>query len=445
MAGGVVQTFSGSTVSGQQTARDRANQRRGQRVGLVVVVMALLAGLTICSCGWLLFNSGLFAPGFTFGPGQRDATETPSVASTATGAGHSATPTQLASSGTPTPTATAIAVLTPTPDPRFTTVAFLVASQQISSPGGITACPSGCNIPGQSYTNYQTFSVSNVQSTFFPQTKVTGTIKATNVSATKNWQANNFVFSGNGYSCDPQDVFVPAGSSANFPCTVHITSPSSVPAGTIAGSVSGTSVTYTNPQALNGDAHWQVTAGDCGNAIADTQNQGTPWGTSWVNSQLSSGWQLAHSPPDFFWSDGQCPQNQQIQYFDASSVTHVSDAAFNPADARSLASTRLNGQVPSGYTLKPGSATTCNPSVMNLSGATISLTCSDSGLAILTWTESMKAQLAASVAGKSQSQALDICNHTSGVKPGSCVITINGGSATLPSSTSLIMVQANSP
>jgi hypothetical protein len=273
---------------------------------------------------------------------------------------------------------------------------------------------------------------------------VTGTIVATNASGTQNWVVSGYIFSGQGYSCDAQDVFVGTGSSASFPCTIPITSPSSLPAGTIAGTVSGTQVTYSNPQPLNADAHWQVTAQDCANAIADTQNQGKTWGTNWMNSQLPSGWQLGHSPPDFSWSSVQCPQNQQIQFFSASSVTHASDAAFNPADARMLASTRLNGQVPSGYALKSGSATTCTPSVTGLSGGAIGLTCSDSGLAILIWSSGMKEQLAANLAGKTKSAALTICNGTSGVQAGSCVITIGGGKDTLPSSTGLIVIQANS-
>jgi hypothetical protein len=320
-----------------------------------------------------------------------------------------------------------------------------VTSQHLAPPRQMTACPSGCNLPGQDYRNSKTFSVSNVQSTFFPQTKVTGTVVATNSSGSKSWTASGYAFCGHGYCCEPQDVFVGPNSSVSFPCAVDITKPSSLPAGTIAGSVSGTQVSYNNPQPLDGNAYWQVTAQDCANGFAATQQQGTTWGTQWVNAQVPPNWQLAHQPPDFSWSNVQCPEGARIEFFNASSVTTVSDAAFSPADAQSLALARLNSQVPAGYTLQSNSVTVCTPKVSGLTDGTISLSCSDTGRAIRTWTDGMKAQLAANVAGKSKGAAQTICNGTSGVQAGSCVITLPAGDTSLPTDASQIKIQANEP
>lgn len=457
MAGGVVQTFSGTALASSGQEQRKRDQKRSRRARIIAAVTGLIAALLLCTCGVLVFAPLLQSPGFAFNPGTRQATETASMP-TVGGDGTGATPTATTAAGNanvpPPPNPT------PTPNPLGTTVAFTLASQQISSPGKMTGCQSGCDIPGQQYTKQQQFTITNVQSTYFAQTKVTGNITVTNKSNTQSWSVSNYAFTGNGYSCEPQSAFVASLSSQTYPCSVDITSPQSLPPNTISGSVAGTQVTYANPGSLDTNAYYKVTVQDCATAYSNsggtgTFDQGIVWGTSWINAQKPSGWQLAAAPPAFVGSNASCPQNKQAQYFDASSTTRVSDAAFNPADAQSLALKRLTTQsVPTGYALRSGSATTCSPTTSpwtwngdpSTGPPPIDIQCADTGLAVYSWSSAMSAQLAASLAGKSKSEALSICNSTAGVGPGGCVITINDGDhATIPSSTGQIKIQASQP
>jgi hypothetical protein len=314
----------------------------------------------------------------------------------------------------------------------------------------MTACASGCDINGQYYTNSQSFNSGQRQSTLFPQTTLSGTIVATNNGSTE-WGPLNYSFSavvgGVLYTCQPVPVDVPPGGSTNYPCTIFASSPQQIAANGIQGTVSGTQVTFTNPQPLFGNGHWQVTSSDCNSAISATQQSGQQWGTSWVQSQVPSGSQLALSPPIFTLSQQQCPLGQQIQFFTASSTTQVDDGAFVATDAQAAALARLNNSVPAGYVIQQGTTTVCNPQGTGLQGGTtVLLTCSDNATAVYNWTQSMKAALAQQVAGVSKTQATTVCNSATGVKSASCVITINlGGGSTMPTDTSVIVIQANLP
>ena len=471
MAGGVLQTFSGDALESDEEKKKK--RRQTWRTRAIAAGLALLVVLVVCSCGWLVFTPFLQSPGFVFNPGTRFATATvpaPTLTANATADGSGGSGGTGSGSGNgggnggggagtpivpPPPGSTATPAPTPTPAPNSSTVAFLLAKQSVSSSPGMTACPSGCDLTGQNYANQQTFTVSNVKSTYTSQTKVTCPSSTPNCLLVTNkgntsWHPSSYSFSGGGYTCEAQGVFVGPNSQSRFPCNVDITSPQSLPANTISGAVAGTQVSYATTTSLDTNAYWQVTDQDCANAFSNAQgtgtaDQGTTWGKNWVSSQLPGGWQLATNPPSFSFSDVQCPQNATQQYFNASSMTHVNDAGFNPADARNVAASRLVAAVPSGYTLKAGSATSCNPSVTGWSiGNPINLQCGETGTAVYSWANSMSDQLAAAVAGKSKSDALAICNGTTGVQSGSCVITINGGDgATLPTSTSKIVIQAN--
>jgi hypothetical protein len=421
------------------------------RTRAVALALAFASLLLACTCAALLLNPALQHNGYPFGLGNIFATQTTYAASSTPG--KVATPTSTTSSrgaaATPTTLPRGGGGPTPTPNPGSATVAFFVASQQITSPGSMTACPSGCTINGQYYQNSQSFNSGQVQSTFIPQTELTGSILATN-SGSSEWSSSGYAFSGGGYTCQSQPVDLPAGTSNTYGCTIFASTPPEIAANLINGTVSGTGVTFTNPNPLFGNGQWQVTASNCTSALSITYQSGQQWGTQqvqqWMQQPGQSGMQLALSTPVFSHSNQQCPQGQQIQFFSASSTTTVQDGAFVATDAQNAALNRLNSSVPAGYVTKQGTIQECNPSGTGLQGNTVLLTCSDKATAIYNWTQAMKASLAQQVASKSKSQATTICNGTTGVASNSCVLTIDlGNGSIMPTDTSVIVIQANIP
>lgn len=444
--GEAVQHFSGSAISSR--TRPRAQDRRARALALATAGIAIILA---CACTAVLLDPALQRNGFPFGLGRQVQTQTVLAASATPGGGTpsatSTTPTATSGSGSGgTPP-------TPTPLPTGATVSFFVASQHItSSPTTMTACASGCAIPGQTYHNSQPFTSPPTQSTQIPQTQLSGTITAMNNAKTGVWTATDYSFSGHGWTCNPVNVSVPAGTSAHYTCSINASSPQELAAHTISGIVSGTQVTYDNPQPIVGNGGWEVTQSDCDSAEAATQqSQGIPWGRNWLNNQpLPANWMFAlasNSGAPYSISNPQCPVTQPIQTFTVTITTNVDDGSFSIPAAQSLAASRLNGQIPAGYVLKPGSASTCTPTSTsyNAGNQTSSLTCADSGLAIYNWTGALKAQLASSLVNQSQSQATATCNQATGVQANSCNVTIAGGSPTMPPTTNDITIDANIP
>jgi hypothetical protein len=308
---------------------------------------------------------------------------------------------------------------------------------------------------GNVYQNSQSFDSGQIQSTLIPQTELTCNlcIVATNNGASP-WvvPAPGYAFSGGGYTCQPVPVNVPAGTSANYTCTIFASIPPLIPVDVITGTVTGTQVTFTNSTPLVGNGGWDVTAADCTSAYSITYQAGQQWGTQqvqqWMQQPAQSGMQLALSTPVFSHTNNQplCPQGQPVQTFSVSSTTTVQDGAFVATDAQNAALNRLNSSVPAGYVLKQGTIQVCNPSGTGLQGSTILLTCSDGATVIYNWTQAMKAALAQQVAGQSKSQAITLCDSATGVAANSCVVTINlGNGALMPTDTNLIVIQANIP
>jgi hypothetical protein len=326
-------------------------------------------------------------------------------------------------------------------------VAFTAANQRLTYTNDLTSCPSGCDGVGQTYGASQTFS-KQASASQVTQTALSGTIHVVNNSS-GDWSVSNYSFSGGGYSCNPRTVNVLAGGQANYSCFISVSSPSSLPAGTIAGTAAP-NVTFTQPAALVGNGFYQVTSADCQAALNDTKsNQGVAWATSWQSGQsIPSGWQWAKSAPSTAFSNDSCPSGQQQASpfnFTASSTTTASNNAYNPSAAQSLARSRLNGQLPSGYAWKSGDPSSCAVTVKGSSGSKVTLACAAAGTAVYAWTDALKADFAAKLLSKSKDDALAVCNSAPGVQANSCAITLRDNATSLPNAAKDVTIQVNQP
>lgn len=348
----------------------------------------------------------------------------------------------------PTPTATSTPLPTPTPlVPTAATITFTTISTTRSSSGTMTSCPKGCNITGATYGSSKGFSGS-YSATFVSQQHLFGA-GAIHVTTNQLWAQSGVVFSGGGFSCEAVDVNVSVGSPADYDCRVTATSPSTLNAGTIHGTADNGHATFTQPIALTGDAHYTATSGDCSSAFSDLHSQGNSWASSW-NAGLSipGGWRIARGSPRVTYSNNSCPQGQTTaSTFTASSTTNASNGAYNPGAAQSLASVRLAGTLPGGYSWIYSTWTTCSPSFKGVDNSNkVTLSCSDSGTAYLVWSTSAKNSLAGKIAGKSKDDALAICNKTSGVGGKSCSISIIGGNGQeMPASAGALTINPKIP
>lgn len=392
-------------------------RRRGRSV-LALLLLLLMLVLLVGSIGFVLINSPFKTP----------------IAASAT-----ATPTMM---GTPTDTPSP----TPIPPPTAAKVALSPTTQQFSSAGGMTSCPSGCDITGNSYSHSENAS-NSFAATQQPQSELDGTIHVVNNSSI-DVTATNFVFTGGGYACDPRTFTVLKNKSLDVSCHIGLTSPSSIAANTIHGNVNGNAqVPYTQPAVIQGNGYYFT---DCTSANATLE---APYDQAWANGYMAgqsvpSGWKLALSQPKLSYTNLSCTYQQQSGPFNftASVTANVNDAAYNPGAAQSVAGSRRANLLPSGYLW--ASRTGCAPNVTGVDGSNkVSLNCSASGTAYYNWTSDAKANLAAAVAGLSKTAALDICNkHTNGVAANSCSISITGGDGTLlPASASVVTIQVNGP
>jgi hypothetical protein len=404
----------------------KGNGRRGRRTWLLLLALALLV-LALSSTAGILTG---YIPQLTgFG-------------------NHSGGP-GLGILDLPTATATATALPTPTPlVPTAATITLTATSTGRSSSGSMTSCPHGCNILGNSYTSSKGLSGSYAAS-LIEQSHLSGTIHVVN-NSTSTWSATDYQFSGGGYKCAGQNVSVPKNTSLDYTCFIGGSSPNVIPKGTIHGTPA-TNVTYTQPNDLVGDAHYQVLSGDCSAAFGGLHDQGKSWAQSW-NAGLSvpSGWRLTSGSPKISYSGDSCPTGQQQTSafnFTASSTTNARNAAYNPAAAQALASSRLDSTLPNGYAWLYSTRTTCSPSLKSVDGNNkVTLSCSDSGVAYYIWTSTAKSSLAGKIAGHSKSQALATCNKTTGVKSNSCSISIIGGDGSqMPQSAGALTIVAKTP
>jgi hypothetical protein len=329
-------------------------------------------------------------------------------------------------------------------------VTFTAANQRLTLTSDVTSCPSGCDITGQTYSASQTFS-KQAPASQIQQTALSGTIHVVN-NGPGDWSVSSYSFSGGGYSCNPRNIYLVQGAQADYSCFISASSPSSLAADTIVGTanVSSPNVTFTQPAALQGNGSYQVTSADCQAALNNAKNtQGVAWAASWQAGQaIPGGWQWAQSAPSTAFSNDSCPSGQQQATafnFTASSVTTASNNAYNPAAAQSLAKSRLNGQLPSGYAWRSGDPSACTVAVKSSGGSTVTLTCPTTGTAVYAWTDSLKADLIAKMLSKSKDDALAACNSAPGIQPNTCVVTLHDNATVLPDAAKDVTIQVNQP
>jgi hypothetical protein len=394
--------------------------RRALRRTLLVVLLILLLALGV---GYVALSPSLDLPAPPLGS---DATQF-------TGGQHSVT----ATTGAPIANTAAV-------------VAFTTANQRLTFTNDVTSCPSGCDITGQTYSASQTFS-KQASASQIPQTALSGTIHVVN-NGPGDWSVSSYSFSKDGYSCNPRNIYLVQGAQADYSCFISASSPSSLAAGTIAGTanVSSPNVTFTQPTALQGNGSYQVTSADCQAALNYVKNtQGVTWAASWQAGQsIPGGWQWAKSAPSTAFSNDSCPSSQQQATafnFTASSVTTASNSAYNPAAVQSLAKSRLNGQLPSGYVWRSGDPSACAVAVKSNGGSTVALTCPAAGTALYAWTDALKADLIAKLLSKSKDDALAACNSAPGIQPNTCVVTLRDNATVLPDVAKDVTIQVNQP
>jgi hypothetical protein len=359
-------------------------------------------------------------------------------------------PTQVPTSpvGPPTPSATSMPpTVTLIPRPTTTTVAsagsltFTDQSQQFSGPATLTGCPSGCSFPTESVNGSTQEGAWQSATGYSPQTQLSGSVSIfyeCTAGVTCSGKPIYFVgaVSGGGYTC-PVNRRMPAGTSFTIGCTLYVSSPSSLPAYTIAGrldNIGGDSTLYLqwyNQNAFYGNGYTYVTQADCNNALTAAANDGWTWISATWNS-ASNGKIVARTSSNSengwtCWPQVGAQANGTTGTLDA----YISNGlVYAPSDAINAAHTALAAAQPAGWNWIYTSPA-CYPTTAWVSGNSVGANCEDSALAVYPWSSGDKAGLAQSVAGQSISAAESICNGYAHVA-GNCVASSNSGNTMPP-------------
>jgi hypothetical protein len=262
---------------------------------------------------------------------------------------------------------------------------------------------------------------------------------------------SNWYPSGGGYSCiDPISFTLPAGGAQDQPCAVSVNNPSgntTIPTHTLQGAVPGLSnVSFDQTAPLVGNGHYQVRQQDCAAATQTAHSAGASWAQQWMSQQsLPSGDAWAYSGAQVSYSNDSCPVNQYISTFQATTTVTTRNVRYTPGAAVAQAAARLDAALPTGYVWKASSKAACSPALSGVSGATVTVTCAASGEAVFNWSTAMGDQLAATLAGKSATDAEAICNATPGVASNSCHVQLGDGASAVPTETGKIKVYPTNP
>jgi hypothetical protein len=327
-------------------------------------------------------------------------------------------------------------------------ISFTLASQSVQ-PNASYA------LNGQSVSNSSTQSSGTIASFWVRETEADAVpagfalhiVNSSGGTVTKS----NWYPSGGGYSCvDPISFTLPAGASQDQPCAVSVNNPSSnttIPAHTLNGAVPGLSnVSFDQTVPLVGNGHYQVRQQDCAAATQTAHSAGASWAQQWMGQQsLPSGDAWAYSGAQVSYANDSCPVNQYIASFQATTTVTARNVRYTPGAAVSQAGARLDAALPTGYTWKANSKSSCSPRLNGVSGATVMVTCAASGQAIFSWTSAMDDQLMAALAGKSATDAEAICNTTPGVAANSCHVQLGDGASVVPTETGKIKVYPTNP
>jgi hypothetical protein len=479
-SGSVLQRFSGTAI-----APLTAIQRQELRARTVTLSLVTAAVALVVVSAFLLFNPSVRHPGLAMQPGQVVVTKTSTAVSiveqnipptptfmpgqpTPTPAGKPTPPPKPTATPRPTPTPTPIPTATPIPYGGSATVTFTRMSQPISAPSSITACDSGCainaangTIPSQyvSYSNH-TFASSNYTNApaLSPPSSITMTILCFGVDRGCDVPAGTVFTGSRGDTCTTTaGVGMSIKVTRSVGCTLRVPNPGYYNIGGDFSSSAddntngvicspfddqcGASVVAMSPSSgggffmpnpclnINGMAtNAQNTANSqASNYVKGNGLPGTLAGPQ-VNPQgaycaiqgcqsVQAGFYMPDRAND--WRYWNCATSNGWRY------------SYNPADAITLQKDRLQTAAPAGYVTDQSSENICgSPSIVSVdvNNRRAQLSCTASATALYNWASQNTVSLQNSLVAKSKNAALQICNSTPGVAPGSCTIVINGGS-----------------
>jgi hypothetical protein len=327
-------------------------------------------------------------------------------------------------------------------------VSFTLASQMVQSNASFA-------LQGQTISGSSTQSSGTIQSYWVRETEadaVSGgfalrVVNSSGGTATKS----NWYPSGGGFTCiDAISFTLPAGASQDQPCAVSVNNPSTnttIPAHTLKGAVPGLSnVTFDQIVLLAGNGHYQVRQQDCAAATQTAHRAGASWAQQWMGQQtLPSEDAWAYSGAQVSYASDSCPVNQYIASFQATTTVTARNVRYTPGMAVSQAAARLDAALPTGYSWRPNSKTSCLPQLSGVSGATVTVTCAASRQAIFSWSDAMSAQLVATLLGKSAADAESACNTTPGVAANSCHVQLGPGTPMVPTEAAKVKVYPTNP
>ncbi len=327
-------------------------------------------------------------------------------------------------------------------------ISFTLASQTVQPNGSFAL--NGQSVSGNSSQSSGTIASFWVRETEADAVPAGFALRITNSSGGTASKSNWYPTVGS-YSCvDPISFTLPAGASQDQPCAVSVNNPSAnttIAAHTLQGAVPGLSgVTFDQTVPLVGNGHYQVRQQDCTTATQAAHNAGASWAQQWMSQQsLPGGQAWAYSGAQVSYASDSCPVNQYIASFQATTTVTARNVRYTPGVAVSQAAARLDAALPSGYTWKANSKTSCSPHLNGVSGATVTVACAVSGQAIFSWTDSMADQLVTTLSGKSVADAEAICNTTPGVATNSCHIQLGDGATTVPTEATKVKVYPANP
>jgi hypothetical protein len=327
-------------------------------------------------------------------------------------------------------------------------ISFTLASQTVQPNGSFAL--NGQSVSGSSSQSSGTIASFWVRETEADAVPAGFALRITNSSGGTASKSNWYPTVGS-YSCvDPISFTLPAGASQDQPCAVSVNNPSSnttIATHTLQGAVPGLSgVTFDQTVPLVGNGHYQVRQQDCTTATQAAHNAGASWAQQWMSQQsLPGGQAWAYSGAQVSYASDSCPVNQYIASFQATTTVTARNVRYTPGVVVSQAAARLDAALPSGYTWKANSKTSCSPHLNGISGATVTVACAVSGQAIFSWNDSMADQLVAALSGKSVADAEAICNTTPGVATNSCHIQLGDGATTVPTEATKVNVYPANP
>ncbi len=366
-----------------------------------------------------------------------------------------ATPTSLPTTPPGAPTST------PIPYASSATMHFTATSQTLASDGAMTSCTSGCTLPAKT-TSGSTGASATQATTGWTQSSLGGTVAVElNPDSAAGWSdSGSFSVCAGGNCCGVSGTWY-SGTINYFTCTWYPGWTSYVSSGGWSGSGSagqncaGTAIegpcsfSWWNSSPLTASGYATVTYTDCHNAINSAESKAQSAANSAISSALS-GWSVVGKSISADQNAWTCsPAIGQA----GSSVTGGARAnyaaiGYHPSDAQTVASQRITALLP-GDDYWSSSPSTCTPSASANGTSTITITCSDAGIATYDWRSSStvgqghQAALLGSVSGQTTTAATSTCNSTIGIVANSCSISTAGSSGWMPtSSTSITLLVA---